>query len=579
MFKLKMTGVIVTLVSLFLLAGFSGCASLTTGTRPPMPSWDETEKDGIQEAFTHFAFASLAAIEGNYQESIGYLRKALEQDPLSGYLHGKMALVLKNMKAYDDALIHALKSIELEPENPGNRIILADIYALKGQNDLALQSYREALDLNPDNQRIRLLLATILIRKGALEKALGHLDVLLDSNPEIIIAHYYRGRIYLEMQRLEEAEAALLEALKRNNTLEPALFDLGTLYQMTKRPLKAAEVYEKLLTLHPDKSIVRERLLNLYLKLDRKEDLEKHMDAIKDRSKQGEQGRQLLGLIYLRQGRLDESIEELDMIVSIRPEDDKSRYYLATAYEEKGETEKALEHFSAIKPESDFFIGAQKHITYLLNAQKRYDEAISSLEKALALKKGHSDLHLLLGSVYEARGDYEKGMETLKTGLQKDAENLELLFRYGVLLDKTGDKDACIDQMNKILELDPKHADALNYIGYTYADRGERLDEAKAMIQKALAIKPGSGYIIDSLGWVCYQQGAYDEALHHLEKAVKLLPEDPIINEHLGDVYAKKGAYKKALIYYRKALSLKDEENDRLKQKIADMERILPEVL
>ena len=95
--------------------------------------------------------------------------------------------------------------------------------------------YIDALILNPENQRIRLLLTTILIRKEQFHKALNHLDILTQLNPEMVIAHYYRGRIKLEMGLNREAEQAFLEAIRLNESLEPALYDLGTLYQMTDR--------------------------------------------------------------------------------------------------------------------------------------------------------------------------------------------------------------------------------------------------------------------------------------------------------------------------------------------------------
>jgi tetratricopeptide (TPR) repeat protein len=95
------------------------------------------------------------------------------------------------------------------------------------------------------------------------------------------------------------------------------------------------------------------------------------------------------------------------------------------------------------------------------------------------------------------------------------------------------------------------------------------------LIQKALKLKPKSGYIIDSLGWVYFRKGLYDEALHYLKKAAKLTSNDPTINEHLGDAYFKKKNFEKALEHYKKALSLKHPEENKVKQKIVDVERFL----
>ena len=127
----------------------------------------------------------------------------------------------------------------------------------------------------------------------------------------------------------------------------------------------------------------------------------------------------------------------------------------------------------------------------------------------------------------------------------------------------------------KILSVQPDHADALNFIGYTYAEQGKNLDEAFDMIQKALKLKPGSGYIIDSLGWVYFQKGLYDEALTSLEKASTMIPDDPTVAEHLGDAYFMKKEYQKSLEMYLKALSLKQTDKKELEQKIRNVKRLL----
>ncbi|CAD7782784.1 MAG: Photosystem I assembly protein Ycf3 [Candidatus Methanoperedenaceae archaeon GB50] len=125
-------------------------------------------------------------------------------------------------------------------------------------------------------------------------------------------------------------------------------------------------------------------------------------------------------------------------------------------------------------------------------------------------------------------------------------------------------KDMCIKEMRQTISLDPNHAEALNYLGYTYAEMGENLEEAERLIKRALEIKPEDGYIIDSLGWVYYQRGEYKKALEILKKAHKLASKDPIITEHLGDVYSKNGLYQEALKYYRQALKLKPDNPENI---------------
>ncbi|MBW2652719.1 MAG: tetratricopeptide repeat protein, partial [Deltaproteobacteria bacterium] len=116
----------------------------------------------------------------------------------------------------------------------------------------------------------------------------------------------------------------------------------------------------------------------------------------------------------------------------------------------------------------------------------------------------------------------------------------------------------------------PDNADALNYIGYTYADKGINLDKAEKLIKRALELKPQDGYIIDSMGWLYFKKGNYKKAIKHLEKAAKYASEDSIIREHLGDAYLKNNLNDKALEMYERALEL-EPEKDELKEKIKDL--------
>ncbi len=126
--------------------------------------------------------------------------------------------------------------------------------------------------------------------------------------------------------------------------------------------------------------------------------------------------------------------------------------------------------------------------------------------------------------------------------------------------------------MQTVLKLDPDHAEALNFIGYLYADRGIHLDEAERMIKKALQLKPGNGYMIDSLGWVYFRQNRLDEAIRYLKEAAEALPEDAAISEHLGDVYIRSGQIREAVEAYEHAIRF-NPESEALKKKLDDLVR------
>ncbi len=135
-----------------------------------------------------------------------------------------------------------------------------------------------------------------------------------------------------------------------------------------------------------------------------------------------------------------------------------------------------------------------------------------------------------------------------------------------------------VEELKKAIEINPKNADALNYLGYSYAEKNINLSEAYELVMRALEIKPDDGYIIDSLGWVYYRQGKYDLALKTLQKAVEITKDDPVVLEHLGDVYKELGESEKALEYWEKALSFSGKEEglkERVEQKIQSLKSIM----
>jgi tetratricopeptide (TPR) repeat protein len=132
-------------------------------------------------------------------------------------------------------------------------------------------------------------------------------------------------------------------------------------------------------------------------------------------------------------------------------------------------------------------------------------------------------------------------------------------FSLGAAYDQVKDKQRAIAMMERAIEINPENAAALNYLGYTYAEMGERLDEAESLIRRALAIEPHDGFYIDSLGWVYYQRGQYQQAVEQLERAVEQAGEDPTISEHLGDAYEKLGNVSAAIRAYQEALRSAEE--------------------
>jgi len=244
---------------------------------------------------------------------------------------------------------------------------------------------------------------------------------------------------------------------------------------------------------------------------------------------------------------------------------------------ENGETEAAVETFSRIPPEAGSYVDARLYWAFLLEDESRLDEAIRVIKEALEHEADDDRLWGFLAALYEHGEDYEKAIECARKALDTSKHPAKHYFTLGVLYDKEGDLTRSIESMKKVISLEPDNAEALNYLGYTYADKGIRLDEAEDLIRKALAIRPEDGYIVDSLGWVYFKQGRYDEALKELKQAQKLIPDDPVILEHLGDAHQKVENYPRALEMYKRARE-KAKDQAKISQKIEKVELILEPV-
>ena len=196
------------------------------------------------------------------------------------------------------------------------------------------------------------------------------------------------------------------------------------------------------------------------------------------------------------------------MSLSTRPKDDRVRYYLGAAYVEKESLDQAIAELKKIPPESDLYADARRSIVLILSKQKKIDEAVRLMEESIQAKPKDADLYIILAALFEKENQLEKACGHASEGLSSRIRTMPtFISSSGALFDKQGNFEKMVAEMKEVLRLNPNHADALNYLGYSYAERGIHLEEALTLVQKAMDLKPNAGYITDSLGWVYYKLG------------------------------------------------------------------------
>ena len=173
-----------------------------------------------------------------------------------------------------------------------------------------------------------------------------------------------------------------------------------------------------------------------------------------------------------------------------------------------------------------------------------------------------------VAEIYREGGRPEAGLELMRLWAEEQPELADARYLLAVFLYEIDRFEEAEPELREAFRLDPEHAAALNFLGYSFAERKVRLDEALELIRRALVVDPWNGAYLDSLGWVFYQMGRYDEAREPLERAARELPADPTVLEHLGDLYLRLGERARALEAWGKALDSRPEDPETLREKI-----------
>jgi tetratricopeptide (TPR) repeat protein len=276
----------------------------------------------------------------------------------------------------------------------------------------------------------------------------------------------------------------------------------------------------------------------------------------------GERGNRIvllerLGLMYRSADQIDKAVETFHQIAELDPAAGARAYAQSIDALRSGrQFSRAIEEAdAAVKkfPEDRVVRGVRAS---LLADLGKTDEAVAEMKKLLD-GKNDRETWITLAQLYEKAKRYDDMAKAIDEAdkLSTDKDDTEsVAFMRGAMYEKRKDYDAAEREFRKVLELDPKNASALNYLGYMLADLNVRLPEALEMIRKAVDLDPGNGAYLDSLGWVYYRMGDLEKAEQYLRSAIERFSKDPTVHDHLGDVYAKQGNLKDAIAHWQNSL-------------------------
>ncbi|MCU7803041.1 MAG: tetratricopeptide repeat protein [Candidatus Thiodiazotropha sp. (ex Lucinoma borealis)] len=438
--------------------------------------------------------------------------------PSSLKAHQIAAILYIRKKNLSDAIQHLQQVVEIaNSKGQSGHLQAAAIAEKSGAPDQALIIMQQLVEEESSDPKALYALALTANHAKQRDLALDYINQSLSLNPKSTQSLVLKTHTLIAMGKQSEGLAFMKQAVDDS----PDNVQLGKAYARTllelNQPEAALDTFEKLQTLAPDDD-----------------------DIVFS-----------LGIIHLQLEQLEQAKSHLEKLVDKRQKRNEANYYLGMIAEEEDEPEKALAWYSQVEGKN--LADAQVRIAKILADQGNLNQARETLQR-LRINQSHNQVkfYIIEAELLREALQFEAAHKVYSKALDLFQDNTDLLYARGLNAADLKRVDLLEKDLRKILAAQPKHADALNALGYTLADQTDRLEEAKQYIQQALSLKPDSPAILDSMGWVEYRMGNLESALEFLNKAAELSP-DAEIASHLGEVLWQMGQQQRALKVWKAA--------------------------
>ncbi len=274
------------------------------------------------------------------------------------------------------------------------------------------------------------------------------------------------------------------------------------------------------------------------------------------------------GLFDLASALHQDGSDEMSLIYArlalvLRPRFPLAQMLVGDILATRGHFEESLGPYREIATDRALGWGARLRETDSLIRLERSDEATSLLEALAAEHPDRAEPLVRLGDLYRGNKKNAEAIDAYSRALKRigrlEERHWPILYGRAAAYERVGPWLKSEQDLETALKLSGDQAILLNFLGYSWVDKGVNIPRAKTMIERAVALRPRDGYIVDSLGWALFRIGDTNGAVVQLERAIELKPLDPTINDHLGDAYWAAGRKTEALFQWRRALQNADE--------------------
>jgi tetratricopeptide (TPR) repeat protein len=486
-----------------------------------------------------------------------FLSAALNWDPESKNLLRRTFVLMTAEGRMDEAVPLAHKVIATHEKAPIANIVVVVDQIKTGRYEDA-ETHLAGLPQNGiNNFMVPLLSAWTQVGFGRPDEALKALTPLSRNKGFKALFDLHTALVNEASGRTEAAEKGYLSAAKNQGGLSLRLAQLlGALYERRGDTEMARDVYAQYRKLHPGSQLLSPAMT----RIEKGTQPPLEVATATDGAAEG-----LFGVASsLRQQNADETALVFGRLaLYLRPNFPVMQILVADILEADNRLDKANAIYADIDPASPIAWSARLRIASNLNKMDRADDAVKQLRSMALDRPTQAEPLISLGDILRGRDRYQEAVDAYDQAVKRidilDRRHWSLLYARGIVLERSEQWPRAEADFLKALEFEPEQPYVLNYLGYSWVEKGLNLDRALGMIKKAVSLRPNDGYIVDSLGWVHYRLGEFEDAVRELERAVELRPEDPVINDHLGDAYWRVGRHQEARFQWLRALGLEPE--------------------
>lgn len=520
----------------------AACASPGTGPAPDVQ---------VGRTFTgNYLAGRYAQTRDDFTAAAAFYRAALDQAPQDPELLRRAMLLTAGEGNIPQALDYAKRVRALEPAAP-----FADLLLILDRIQAGELIEAERMADRMDRGGVNALLAPVVdawvrFGRGRSGEAVTALDRLAGTPAFATYRYYYAALIHDLAGQDAGARANYEVALSSGGPTPVRLIQSYASYLVrTGNRDQAADLYRQLLRDAPESTTLRQALA----RIEAGEALPRLVPDYKAGVAEALYG--VAGLL-LRDQVLGAALFYGRLALFMRPDFADALYLVGEVYERAGDHRSALDAFRKIDDGGAVAEAAAIRIADNLAASGDIDGAEALLEERVAA--GQKDAAISLAELYRRQERWDDAARAYSSALaalvDPGPEHWDLFYARGVAFERAGRWPEAESDFLKALQLSPDQPLVLNYLGYSWVEKGMHLDRARAMLEKAVTLRPRDGFIVDSLGWALFQMGDYAGAVARLEQAVLLQPNDPTINDHLGDAYWRVGREREARFQWSHAL-------------------------